>query len=202
MKKLICMLLALAVVLSLCACGSENPAQPQEAQQTEKQSDTAQEKTQKKNSEETVKELYGYRYCFPCEAIVDGTNYGCLFDTDYCGEHTIFAYSGDDMTFSIWDSVTTDCEKRLFSSLLDAYLCKKPSEQTVDTSELMTNEQGEELLRVTGQFKTSDGDVDYIIYYHVSDENGIRFFVGVMNDNNADRVTEVVDYMAEHLEKV
>lgn len=201
MKKLICMLLALAVVLSLCACGSRSPAQSQETQQTEEQNDTAEKKPQENISKEKMEELYGYRYCFPCDVQVDGYRDGCLFNTEYCGDCTIFAYKIDYITFSSWDFVVSDCEDDVFSSLSNSDLCPWPSEQTVDTSELVTNEQGEELLRVTGQFKTSEGDVDYIIYYHVIDENYVRFFVGVMNDENAARVTEVVDYMAEHLEK-
>lgn len=199
MKKSMCFILLIIICFSFCACNNGNG---EKENTTVKSGNNLQSQngvtSGDKNSDKLyIKELYGFKYCFPSEVTQRGSADGSVFTCNSC---SFFAYKVNDMNFNSWDSIVSDCHKSAFGAIYSAFRFY-PSEQDIISSEKVINKKGEELLRVKGIFISRDGDKEFIAFYHLTDENKIKFFVGIVEDN-FDAVSDIVDFVADNLEKI
>jgi len=83
------------------------------------------------------------------------------------------------------------------------------SEQTNSTSSKIENDYGETILKVSGTMegdRTDEGTMNrqFIAFYHVTDENHVRFCVGVPKDDSSASYAALdaaMDTLIENLKK-
>lgn len=196
MKKILCVIMLLAICMSICAC--DNTVSDVDSTNNQNKTQSSEEiKSGETDYDKVVtKELYGYKYSFPSQVSHSGLGKGSVFKCNGC---SVFAYKLNDLSFTSWDTVINDCQSIVFDEIYSAFRFY-PESQEVKSSEKVTNDNGEELYRVCGIFKTSDGEKDFIAYYHLTDDSKVRFFIGI-SENNSKSISETVDFVANNLAK-
>ena len=197
MKKIVSLLMAIFILTALCSCGNDQPTtQPDNKQESTSAAEGTDKVDELKNENPKTKELFGYKYSFPNEVAVSGSADGGIFK---CNDCSIFAFNLDVIDFSSWDTIVDDSQEKLFSAVYSAFRFY-PNSQSVTTNNKLTNTNGEELLLTEGTFDTSDGDKEFISYYHVTNANKVRFFISIV-DGNKENVESVTEYVAKNLAK-
>ncbi len=204
MKKIcILFLLTMTTICVLCACGKSgkteqnatkpavnDPAQLQQSPVTQEQTSSTQ------SVEETTEVMFGYRFTVPVKYGSESKASGALFDTD---SWDLYIYGSNYLNYTSWSEVVDQCKDELFDTIFSA-IRFRAKEQTATAEESLTNKQGVEMMRVTGELSGSDGSKPYIAYYYVTDENYTRFMI-VLNYEKESDAAKVIDYVAERLEK-
>ena len=113
-------------------------------------------------------------------------------------QYAIFIYRYDDIVFDVWDNVTEISLDDLGGSLGSA-MGFHPTEQTNSTSSKIENGT------MTGN-QAGEGTVDrqFIAFYHVTDENHVRFCVGLPKDDSSASYAALdaaMDTLIENLKK-
>lgn len=197
MKKIICVLVIGLLVLSLCACGNTETTDTPPKDTSSDVTPSSQQSEEPSNTNSPVtKDLFGYKYSFPTDISIDSSADGALVE---CKNATVLIFNLDVVDFTSWDSIIDDSEYEFFGAVHSAFRFY-PNSQSVTTNNKLTNTNGEELLLTEGTFDTSDGDKEFIAYYHVTNENKVRFFISVV-DGNKDNVKSVTEYIAKNLAK-
>ena len=197
MKKILAFILAALMLLTLAACGSNGgntDPQPDDHQQTT----LPDNKDSVKNK---VEEFHGYSFTFSDKSVGKSTTYGYTSTTE---DYSIFVYCEDDIRFDTWDNITESAFKRMKSSLDSAYSFY-PTEQINSVSTKTENNCGETILKVSGTMEgkqAGEGKVErqFIAFYHVTDENYVRFCIGFV-DNNYAALDAAMDTLIENLKK-
>lgn len=197
MKKFLALILAALMLLSLAACGSnggKTDPQPDDHQQTTLPDNTDSVKNK-------VAEFCGYSFTFSDKSVGKSTTYGYTATTE---DYSIFAYCRNDVQFDTWDNITESAFDGMQSSLDSAYSFY-PTEQTNSTSTKTENDYGETILKVSGTMtgnQAGEGTVErqFIAFYHVTDENYVRFCIGFV-DNNYAALDAAMDTLIENLKK-
>ena len=201
MKRLLAFILAALMLLTLAACGSNGgntDPQPDDHQQTTLPGNTDSVKNK-------VAEFCGYSFTFSDKSVGENSTYGYTATT---GEYSIFVYCGDNIQFDTWDNITESAFDGMQSSLESAYSFY-PTEQINSVSTKTENDYGETILKVSGTMKgdqSGEGTVErqFIAFYHVTDENHVRFCVGVPKDDSSASYAALdaaMDTLIENLKK-
>ena len=197
MKKIICVLVIGLLVLSLCACGNTETTDTPPKDTSSDVTPSSQQSEEPSNTNSPVtKDLFGYKYSFPTDISIDSSADGALVE---CKNATVLIFNLDVVDFTSWDTIVDDSQEKMFGAVHSAFRFY-PNSQSVTTNNKLTNTNGEELLLTEGTFDTSDGDKEFIAYYHVTNENKVRFFISVV-DGNKDNVKSVTEYIAKNLAK-
>ena len=147
MKRIVCILLALGLTLSLCACGSSTAPQQGSTSQAPTEGETASATEQQvSESNDSVENFFGYHYEFPSEKTSKKASNGAIFTCDGCD---IYAYKNDDISFVSWDTIKDDCEAKMFDAVHAAFKIR-PENQVLETGVQTNNVNGVELLRLEG----------------------------------------------------
>ena len=197
MKRFLAFILAALMLLPLTACGSnggKTDPQPDDHQQTTLPGNKDSVKTK-------VEEFCGYSFTFSDNSVGESTTYGYTATT---GEYSIFVYCRNDVQFDTWDNITESAFDGMQSSLESAYSFY-PTEQINSASTKTENDYGETILKVSGTMKgdqSGEGKVErqFIAFYHVTDENYVRFCIGFV-DNNYAALDAAMDTLIENLKK-
>lgn len=197
MKKFLALILAALMLLSLAACGSnggKTDPQPDDHQQTTLPDNTDSVKNK-------VAEFCGYSFTFSDKSVGKSTTYGYTATTE---DYSIFVYCRNDVQFDTWDNITESAFDGMQSSLDSAYSFY-PTEQTNSTSTKTENDYGETILKVSGTMtgnQAGEGTVErqFIAFYHVTDENYVRFCIGFVDDSYA-ALDAAMDTLIENLKK-
>ena len=197
MKKFLALILAALMLLSLAACGSnggKTDPQPDDHQQTTLPDNTDSVKNK-------VAEFCGYSFTFSDKSVGKSTTYGYTATTE---DYSIFVYCRNDVQFDTWDNITESAFDGMQSSLDSAYSFY-PTEQTNSTSIKTENDYGETILKVSGTMtgnQAGEGTVErqFIAFYHVTDENYVRFCIGFVDDSYA-ALDAAMDTLIENLKK-
>lgn len=201
MKKILAFILAALMLLPLAACGSNGG-------KTDPQPDDHQQTTVPDNADSVkskVEEFCGYSFTFSDKSVGERTTYGYTATTE---NYSIFVYCRDDVQFDTWDNIAETAFKRMKSSLESTYSFY-PTEQTNSTSSKTENNYGETILKVSGTMEgdqTGEGTMNrqFIAFYHVTDENHVRFCVGVPKDDSSASYAALdaaMDTLIENLKK-
>ena len=148
-----------------------------------------------------MQELFGYGFKLEYGAVEESSNYGHTAATE---EYELFIYGRDNILFENWDNVTDIAFKQLGNAIDSAYSFY-PSEQINSTSTKIENDYGETILKVSGTMtgnQAGEGTVErqFIAFYHVTDENYVRFCIGFV-DNNYAALDAAMDTLIENLKK-
>lgn len=197
MKKFLALILAALMLLPLAACGSNGG-------KTDPQPDDHQQTTVPDNADSVkskVEEFCGYSFTFSDKSVGERTTYGYTATTE---NYSIFVYCRDDVQFDTWDNIAESAFKRMKSSLESAYSFY-PTEQINSASTKTENDYGETILKVSGTMKgdqSGEGKVErqFIAFYHVTDENYVRFCIGLVDDSYA-TLDAAMDTLIENLKK-
>lgn len=197
MKKFLALILAALMLLPLAACGSNGG-------KTDPQPDDHQQTTVPDNADSVkskVEEFCGYSFTFSDKSVGERTTYGYTATTE---NYSIFVYCRDDVQFDTWDNIAESAFKRMKSSLESAYSFY-PTEQINSASTKTENDYGETILKVSGTMKgdqSGEGKVErqFIAFYHVTDENYVRFCIGLVDDSYA-ALDAAMDTLIENLKK-
>jgi predicted small lipoprotein YifL len=197
MKKFLALILAALMLLPLAACGSNGG-------KTDPQPDDHQQTTVPDNADSVkskVEEFCGYSFTFSDKSVGERTTYGYTATTE---DYSIFVYCRDDVQFDTWDNIAESAFKRMKSSLESAYSFY-PTEQINSASTKTENDYGETILKVSGTMKgdqSGEGKVErqFIAFYHVTDENYVRFCIGLVDDSYA-ALDAAMDTLIENLKK-
>lgn len=199
-KKFIGFWIIMGIFL-LCACSSGNGENEVKAE-TEKPEgqESFQEQPVSPPSnlvEETINELFDYRFVIPERAFPESKSDGVLYDLDHCD---LFVYRKNTLEFSAWEDVIEKSKEEVADAIYAGFRFW-PKDQTGSAESPTINKQGIEMMRVTGSMTNeSDDPIPYIAYYYVTEENYLRFMICLNYENEAD-AAEVIDYVAERLEK-
>lgn len=192
MKKILIIMVIFAISALMSACG--------EREFEDENNLTAEVKTEQGSREEQEKQdvhnVFGYKYCFREDVIGRTSTYGHVFEND---DYSIFVFNGDSVQVDNVENAVEESKEVLASAVYSA-LRYYPDNQLVNTADKFTNRAGEILYKVEGEFESSDGDKEYLAYYHLTATGDVRFFIGLI-DNNKDSLTEEMEYLAENLEK-
>ena len=201
MKRTLIVFLTLSVICLFCACSQSDASEQGDIGTAEspklEQSPAAQEQPSAGQSiEETIDEMFGYRYAIPSKNGSVSKASGALADTDF---RDLYIYGLDYLEYFSWEEAVDQCKNELFNTVFSAtnFLA---ADQTATADAPFTNAHGVEMMRVTGELSGSAGTKPYIAYYYVTDENYLRFMICLNYENEAD-AAEVIDYVAERLEK-
>lgn len=197
MKKFLALILAALMLLPLAACGSNGG-------KTDPQPDDHQQTTVPDNADSVkskVEEFCGYSFTFSDKSVGERTTYGYTATTE---NYSIFVYCRDDVQFDAWDNITESAFDGMQSSLDSAYSFY-PTEQINSASTKTENDYGEAILKVSGTMKgkqIGEGMVErqFIAFYHVTDENYVRFCIGLVDDSYA-ALDAAMDTLIENLKK-
>lgn len=197
MKKFLALILAALMLLSLAACGSnggKTDPQPDDHQQTTLSDNTDSVKNK-------VAEFCGYSFTFSDKSVGKSTTYGYTATTE---DYSIFVYCRNDVQFDTWDNITESAFDGMQSSLDSAYSFY-PTEQINSASTKTENNYGETILKVSGTMtgnQAGEGTVErqFIAFYHVTDENYVRFCIGLVDDSYA-ALDAAMDTLIENLKK-
>lgn len=164
-----------------------------------KPKDTVQPPTRNWNNIATnAEELSGYRYVVPRELELNRYAESTVLG---CGECDVLVFTSDTIPFKSWDTVIEDCEEdwlRVVSDLLGDY----PHGQKITGWDREKSPNGEDFLYAEGILYTPDGNKEYNIYYHVVDDEYIRFFAGIVNDESRGDMQNIMQCIADNLIKV
>jgi|SRR5690554_219560 predicted small lipoprotein YifL len=197
MKKIICVLVIGLLVLSLCACGNTETTDTPPKDTSSDVTPSSQQSEEPSNTNSPVtKDLFGYKYSFPTDISIDSSADGALVE---CKNATVLIFNLDVVDFTSWDSIIDDSEYEFFGAINSAFHFYPNSQNAVSTTE-ENSDFNEKMLHVEGTFDTSNGDKEFIAYYHVTNENKVRFFISVV-DGNKDNVKSVTEYIAKNLAK-
>lgn len=130
---------------------------------------------------------------------------GMVAETD---EYSLFIYCLNDISFNTWDDIIDLAFKQMRNSM-DAVFRFYPTEQTNSTSSKTENNYGETILKVSGTMEgdqTGEGTMNrqFIAFYHVTDENHVRFCVGLPKDDSSASYAALdaaMDTLIENLKK-
>lgn len=201
MKRFLAFILAALMLLTLAACGSNGgnkDPQPDDHQQTTLPDNTDSVKNK-------VAEFCGYSFTFSDKSVGKNSTFGYTATTE---DYSIFVYCRDDVQFDTWDNIAETAFNRMKSSLDSAYSFN-PAEQINSTSTKTENDYGETILKVSGTMEgdqTGEGTMNrqFIAFYHVTDENYIRFCVGLPKDDSSASYAALdaaMDTLIENLKK-
>ena len=203
MKRFLAFILAALMLLTLVACGSngENKDPQLDNDQNQITPPTDASDSLKTSS----KEMFGYSFTLDDGAIGEGFTYGYAIKTD---TYLMFIYQYDDIDFDTWDNVAEKALDDLGDSVDDAFGFH-PREQTNSTSTKTENDYGETILKVSGTMtgnQAGEGTVErqFIAFYYVTDENHVRFCVGVPKDDSSASYAALdaaMDTLIENLKK-
>lgn len=194
MKKFLALFLTTLMLLPLTACSSNGGNKPDNNQQTTVPDNKDSAKTK-------VAEFCGYSFTFSDKSVGRSTTFGYTATTD---DYSIFVYCGDDVQFDTWDNIAETAFESMKRSLESAYSFY-PTEQINSTSTKIENDYGETILKVSGTMKgnqSGEGMVErqFIAFYHVTNDNCIRFCIGLV-DNNYAELDAAIDMLIDNLKK-
>lgn len=201
MKRFLAFILAALMLLTLAACSSNGGNTDPQPDNDQNQSDEPSKDDPTTNAEYRVQELFGYGFKLEYDAVEESSNYGHTAATE---EYELFIYGRDNILFENWDNVTDIAFKQLGNAIDSAYSFY-PSEQINSTSTKIENDYGETILKVSGTMtgnQAGEGTVErqFIAFYHVTDENYVRFCIGFV-DNNYAALDAAMDTLIENLKK-
>lgn len=206
MKKFLAFILAaLMLLLTLAACSSNGGNKVPQPDNDQNQTNEPSKDDPTKNTEYRVEELLGYSLTFGGDVTERTVTDGLIAET---GEYALIVYCFDDIKFDTWDNVT-DLSLDQVRDAMDAAFGFYPTEQTNNTSTKTENDYGETILKVSGTMtgnQAGEGTVDrqFIVFYYVTDENVVRFCVGVPKDDSSasyDALDAAMDTLIENLKK-
>lgn len=151
----------------------------------------------KSNKDWGISEIFEYKYAFSNDLIGRTSTHGHI---EYNDDYKLFVFKGNQVDFNAWDTIVEDSFDHL-SSAIGLAFNYSPLKQEVESTELIRNSKGEEVLKVTGEF-IRDVDKEYIAFYHVTDENKVRFAIGLVENNNFDKLNQAIDLVIDNLEKI
>ena len=152
-----------------------------------------------------MEEILGYSYTFDGNVVERTVAGGVIAETE---EYSLVIYYFDDIEFDTWDNVV-DLALNRVKDAMDAAFGFYPTEQTNSTSTKTENDYGETILKVSGTMtgnQAGEGTVDrqFIVFYYVTDENVVRFCVGVPKDDSSASYAALdaaMDTLIENLKK-
>ena len=205
MKRFLAFILAALMLLTLAACGSNGENTDPQPDNDQNQTDEPVRGNTDTNTDMQVEELFGYSFTFNSTVVNKSSTHGHMATTE---QYAIFIYRYDDIAFDVWDNVTEISLDDLGSSLGSA-MGFHPREQTNSTSTKTENDYGETILKVSGTMtgnQAGEGTVErqFIAFYHVTDENHVRFCVGVPKDDSSASYAALdaaMDTLIENLKK-
>lgn len=205
MKRFLAFILAALMLLTLAACGSNGGDKDPQPDNDQNQANEPGKGDSTHDSLNRVEELFGYSFTFDGDSIDESSMYGAINTSD---QYSTFIYRQDDIAFDTWDNVTETSLKSLGNSLGVA-IGFHPTEQTNSTSSKIKNDYGETILKVSGTMtgnQAGEGTVDrqFVAFYYVTDENHVRFCVGVPKDDSSASYAALdaaMDTLIENLKK-
>lgn len=204
MKRFLALILAALMLLTLAACGSNGGDKDPQPDNDQNQTDEP-KKDDTNNSGKHIIELFGYSFTLSDSMVEESTTYGHISSGEM---YSLFIYQGDDLDFTGWDDMTDETFEKV-SNAVGAAFSFYPTEQTNSTSTKTENDYGETILKVSGTMtgnQAGEGTVDrqFIAFYHVTDENYIRFCVGLPKDDSSASYAALdaaMDTLIENLKK-
>lgn len=205
MKKILAFILAALMLLTLAACSSNGGNTDPQPDNDQNQTDEPGKVNTDKKPDTQVEELFGYSFTFDGSVIERSSIDGMVAETD---EYSLFIYCLNDISFNTWDDIIDLAFKQMRNSM-DAVFRFYPTEQTNSTSSKTENNYGETILKVSGTMEgdqTGEGTMNrqFIAFYHVTDENYIRFCVGLPKDDSSASYAALdaaMDTLIENLKK-
>lgn len=205
MKRFLAFILAALMLLTLAACGSNGGNKDPQPDNDQNQTDEPSKKDPAKKPEYQVEEILGYSYTFDGNVVERTVAGGVIAETE---EYSLVIYYFDDIEFDTWDNVV-DLALNRVKDAMDAAFGFYPTEQTNSTSTKTENDYGETILKVSGTMtgnQAGEGTVDrqFIVFYYVTDENHVRFCVGVPKDDSSASYAALdtaMDTLIENLKK-
>lgn len=205
MKRFLAFILAALMLLTLAACSSNGRNKVPQPDNDQNQTDEPAKGNTDTNTDMQVEELFGYSFTFNSTVVNKSSTHGHMATTE---QYAIFIYRYDDIVFDVWDNVTEISLDDLGGSLGSA-MGFHPTEQTNSTSSKIENDYGETILKVSGTMtgnQAGEGTVDrqFIAFYHVTDENHVRFCVGLPKDDSSASYAALdaaMDTLIENLKK-
>lgn len=205
MKRFLAFILAALMLLTLAACSSNGGNKVPQPDNDQNQTNEPSKDDPTKNTEYRVEELLGYSLTFGGDVTERTVTDGLIAET---GEYALIVYCFDDIKFDTWDNVT-DLSLDQVRDAMDAAFGFYPTEQTNSTSTKTENDYGETILKVSGTMtgnQAGEGTVDrqFIVFYYVTDENVVRFCVGLPKDDSSASYAALdaaMDTLIENLKK-
>ena len=191
MKRFLAFILAALMLLTLAACSSNGGNKVPQPDNDQNQTDEPAKGNTDTNTDMQVEELFGYSFTFNSTVVNKSSTHGHMATTE---QYAIFIYRYDDIVFDVWDNVTEISLDDLGGSLGSA-MGFHPTEQTI--------------LKVSGTMtgnQAGEGTVErqFIAFYHVTDENYVRFCVGLPKDDSSASYAALdaaMDTLIENLKK-
>lgn len=205
MKKFLAFILAALMLLTLAACSSNGGNTDPQPDNDQNQTDEPGKGDTTKNSADSVKEFFGYSFTFNGSVVEKSTTDGHIAEAE---EYSIFIYCFDDIAFDTWENIDEIAFEKL-KDAIDSAIGFRPTEQTNSASTKTENDYGETILKVSGTMtgnQAGEGTVErqFIAFYHVTDENYIRFCVGLPKDDSSASYAALdaaMDTLIENLKK-
>lgn len=205
MKRFLAFILAALMLLTLAACGSNGGNKDPQPDNDQNQTDEPSKKDPAKKPGYQVEEILGYSYTFDGNVVERTVAGGVIAETE---EYSLVIYYFDDIEFDTWDNVTDLAFDQVRDAMYAAFRFY-PTEQTNSTSSKTENNYGETILKISGTMEgdqTGEGTMNrqFIVFYYVTDENHVRFCVGVPKDDSSASYAALdaaMDLLLENLKK-
>lgn len=205
MKRFLAFILAALMLLTLAACGSNGGNKDPQPDNGQNQTDEPSKKDPAKKPGYQVEEILGYSYTFDGNVVERTVAGGVIAETE---EYSLVIYYFDDIEFDTWDNVTDLAFDQVRDAMYAAFRFY-PTEQTNSTSSKTENNYGETILKISGTMEgdqTGEGTMNrqFIVFYYVTDENHVRFCVGVPKDDSSASYAALdaaMDLLLENLKK-
>ena len=205
MKRFLAFILAALMLLTLAACSSNGGNTDPQPDNDQNQANEPSKDDPAKKPEYRVQELFGYSFTFDGGVVERTIVDGLIAEME---EYSLIVYCFDDIDFDTWDNVTDLAFEQVRDALYAAFRFY-PTEQTNSTSSKTENNYGETILKVSGTMEgdqTGEGTMNrqFIAFYHVTDENYIRFCVGLPKDDSSASYAALdaaMDTLIENLKK-
>lgn len=205
MKRFLAFILAALMLLILAACSSNGGNTDPQPDNDQNQTNEPSKDDPAKKPEYQVEEILGYSYTFDGNVVERTVAGGVIAETE---EYSLVIYYFDDIEFDTWDNVTDLGFDQVRDAMYAAFRFY-PTEQTNSTSSKTENNYGETILKVSGTMEgdqTGEGTMNrqFIAFYYVTDENHVRFCVGVPKDDSSASYAALdaaMDTLIENLKK-
>lgn len=205
MKRFLAFILAALMLLTLAACSSNGGNTDPQPDNDQNQTNGPSKDDPAKKPEYQVEEILGYSYTFDGNVVERTVAGGVIAETE---EYSLVIYYFDDIEFDTWDNVTDLAFDQVRDAMYAAFRFY-PTEQTNSTSSKTENNYGETILKVSGTMEgdqTGEGTMNrqFIAFYYVTDENHVRFCVGVPKDDSSASYAALdaaMDTLIENLKK-